>query len=125
MRHYDYINKEWIVSRTARHVYRLAASLSLVLYPILAAQIVGGVPKTLEPVLKTLLFTGIVGTAITALGMEFFFFRFDDSHPLKQILWFCVMIFLPLGPALYCFIVYSRSKVLKNSCAYGVERVSI
>ena len=49
--------------------------------------------------------------------MEFFLFRFDDSHPLKQIVCFLVMLFPILGAALYCFIVYSRSDVLKNACA--------
>jgi hypothetical protein len=28
---------------------------------------------------------------------------------------FCVMMFPPLGPALYCLFVYSRSKVLDGT----------
>jgi hypothetical protein len=109
MQPYDYVNKEWIVSSRARRVYRLAAILSLTLYPILTAQIVGEVPKNLGPVMEPLLFASIVGAAITAVGMEFFLFRFDDSHPLKQVFWFCAMLFVPLGPALYCFLVYSTA----------------
>jgi hypothetical protein len=42
--------------------------------------------------------------------MQYFLFRFDDSHPMKQIFWFCVILFPSLGPALFCFTVYSRSK---------------
>jgi hypothetical protein len=57
--------------------------------------------------------------------MEFFLFRFDDSHPLKQIVCFLVMLFPILGAALYCFIVYSRSDVLKNACAKSAERASL
>jgi len=122
---YEYINKEWIVSRAARRVYRLAAILSLVLFLIMAAQLVGEVPSVLGPVLKPLLLAGILGAGITVVGMEFFLFRFDDSHPLKQIFWFCVMLFVPLGPALYCLIVYSRSNALKNSCADSVKEASV
>ena len=122
---YEYINKEWIISRTARRVYRLAAILSLVLFLIMVAQLVGEVPSVLGPVLKPLLLAGILGAGITAVGMEFYLFRFDDSHPLKQIFWFCVMLFVPLGPALYCLIVYSRSKALRNSGADSVKETSI
>lgn len=39
---------------------------------------------------------------------------FDDSHPLKQMVWFLVILFPLLGASLYCFVVYSRSDVLKN-----------
>lgn len=109
MQPYDYINKEWIVSCAARRAYRLAAMLSLALYPILVAQIAGDVPKSLGPVMKPLLLVSIVGAAITAVGIEFFLFRFDDSHPLKQLFWFCAMLFVLLGPALYCFLVYSTA----------------
>jgi len=52
--------------------------------------------------------------------MEYFLFRFDESHPLKQIVWFCVMLIPMLGPGLYCFIVYSRSKIVRN-CLHSVE----
>jgi hypothetical protein len=122
---YEYINKEWIISRTARRVYRLAAILSLVLFLIMVAQLVGEVPSVLGPVLKPLLLAGILGAGITAVGMEFYLFRFDDSHPLKQIFWFCAMLFVPLGPALYCLIVYSHSKALNNSCADNVKQASV
>jgi hypothetical protein len=109
MQQYEYINKEWFVSPAARRIYRLAAILSLILYPILVAQIVGEIPRNLGPVIKLLLLASIVGAAITAVGMEFFLFRFDDSHALKQVFWFCAMLFVPLGPALYCFLVYSKA----------------
>ena len=43
------------------------------------------------------------------VAMEYFLFGFDQSSGLKKGFWFCVMLFPPLGPAIYCFIVYSRS----------------
>ena len=62
------------------------------------------------------MFLGVLATAIIIVGMEFFLFRFDDQAPWKQIVWFCLMVFLPLGPALYCFVVYSRSTVVQDAC---------
>jgi hypothetical protein len=62
---------------------------------------------------KLLLFAGVVGAATTMVAMEYFLFGFDRSSALKKAFWFCVMLFPPLGPALYCFAVYSRSSVLE------------
>jgi hypothetical protein len=115
MNHYQYFSKEWIVSEAARRVYRAAAVVSLTVYVTLVALILYGP----IPLLKQLLFVGVLATAINATGMEFFLFRFDDSAACKQILWFCAMIFLPIGPALYCFFVYSRSPAIKAVCAPG------
>jgi hypothetical protein len=111
--HYQHFSKEWIVSPTARRVYRVAAVVSLTLYVSLAALIAYGP----IPALKQLLFVGVLATAINTTGMEFFLLRFDDSAAWKQILWFCAMFLIPLGPALYCFLVYSRSKVVLRTLA--------
>lgn len=62
------------------------------------------------------MFSGVLGAGITLVGMEYFLFRFDASHPLKQILWFGSMLLPLLGPSLYRFIVYSHSNVLKEVC---------
>jgi hypothetical protein len=114
MLRYEYIDKEWIVSPTARRVYRGAARLSFVLFvPMVAVLYYGGIPHLIRPVMRLLLLIGAAGTATTAIGMEYFLFRFDNSHALKQLFWFCAMFFLPIGPALYCFIVYSRSAEFK------------
>lgn len=113
MLRYEYINREWIVSRTARRVYRVSAILSIALFfGLWVVAFEGGVPETIAPVVRPLLLAGALGAGITFVGMEYFLFRFDDSHPLKQVVWFCVMLLPLLGPALYCFIVYSRSHVL-------------
>ena len=113
---YEYINKEWIISRNARRVYRISASISVALFfGLLADSFDGSIQQTIAPVAGLLLFPGVLGAGITLVGMEYFLFRFDDSHALKQILWFCVMLLPLLGPALYCFMVYSRSHILSDN----------
>jgi len=114
MLRYEFLNKEWIVSPTARLVYRTAAIVSLTLFPSLMTVLF---LAPIRPFLKPLVFLAVLGTALNALGMEYFLFRFDDTHALKQVFWFCAMIFIPIGPALYCFIVYSRSNILRSNCA--------
>jgi hypothetical protein len=116
------INKELVVSPRAHRVYRVSAYTSTALFVGLVSVLVeGGVPASMAPFARTFLFFGVIGAGITLVGMECFLFRFDGSHPLKQIAWFCVMIFPLLGPALYCLIVYSRSDVVRN--AYGKAAV--
>jgi hypothetical protein len=105
-----YINREWILSATARSIYRVAAILSLgMIFGLVAARLMGGVPLRFLLMAKMLLFAGVVGTATTAVAMEYFLFGFDTSSARKKALWFCVMLVPPFGPALYCFVVYSRS----------------
>jgi hypothetical protein len=120
MLHFELINKEWIVSRTARIVYRSAAIASLGIFIPLTIFILNldrDMAHPLRLLLKPLLFLGVVGMALTGLGMEYFLFRFDNSHALKQIFWFCALLLPPIGPALYCFLVYSGSDVVKNCVA--------
>ena len=126
MLRYYYINKEWMLSGTAQRIYRVAASLSLAFFFVLVAlRFVGEIPDALLPVVKPLLLAGVLGTATTMVAMEYFLFGFDSSSASKKALWFCVMAFPPLGPALYCFIVYSRSNVLKGNNGKRVEGVSL
>jgi len=113
MLRYYYINKEWILSATARRIYRISASLSLMLFLILwAVKMHVPVPPGVLPILRPLLFAGVVGAAITMVAMEYFFFGFDNTAIWKKILWFFALSLPPLGPPLYCFIVYSRSNLL-------------
>ncbi|PYX84623.1 MAG: hypothetical protein DMG68_20230 [Acidobacteria bacterium] len=72
-------------------------------------------PDTFFPLIRLLLLAGVVGAATTMVAMEYFLFGFDTSSAIKKVFWFCVMMFPPLGPALYCFVVYSRSKVLERA----------
>ena len=107
---YDYVDRRWIVSPTARTVYRVASVVSLFFYPCWITVRSHGF---LHPIVKPLLLLTIVAMVLNSLAMECFLFRFDQSNGLKQVFWFCVMIFIPLGPALYCFIVYSRSEAFR------------
>jgi hypothetical protein len=74
----------------------------------------GGVPSMLGRFVGLFVLIGAIGAGTTTTAMEIYLFRFDQSRPLKQILWFCVMIIPLLGPALYCFFVYSRSKEVQE-----------
>jgi hypothetical protein len=110
-----FINREWIVSSTARHIYRCAAILSLALFFVVSAVRLGTIPETLIPALKLPIFAGVVGTAVTMIGMEYFLFGFDKSSATKKAFWFCMMLFPLIGRPLYCFMVHSRSEVLQTS----------
>ncbi|MGA8236320.1 MAG: hypothetical protein WB918_07350, partial [Candidatus Sulfotelmatobacter sp.] len=73
MLRYYYINKEWMVSGTAQHVYRVTASLSLVLFfMLMALRLMGEIPNSLLPMVRLLLLTGVLGTATTMVAMEYF-----------------------------------------------------
>jgi hypothetical protein len=97
-------------------VYRIAAILSLVLFvTVIAVRVARGVPDSLFPFVKLLLQFGVLGAATTLVAMEYFLFGFDDSSAWKRAFWFCVLMFPPLGPALYFFIVYSRSGLVKRN----------
>jgi hypothetical protein len=121
---YEYINKEWIVSRTARIVYRTAAVTSVFIFVALVALILeSDRTNPLRLMMRPLLFLEAIGIALTLVGMEYFLFRFDDSHALTQMFWFCLLLLPPLGPALYCFLVYSRSEVVR-ACADQPAQIS-
>ena len=120
-----YINREWIVSAPARRIYRIAAALSLGLFfGMMAVRFKGGIPLNVLPVAKALLFVGVVGAATTTVAMEYFLFGFDTSAAWKKVFWFCVMLLPPLGPPLYCFIVYSRSPLTKAAHSGQVQTYS-
>jgi hypothetical protein len=122
---YYYINKEWMVSPGARSVYRIAASLSLALFfMLIALRLAGEIPQNTIPLVRLLLLAAVLGAAVTMVAMEYFLFGFDDSPALRKVFWFCVMLFPPLGPALYCFIVYSRSRVIERPTVQRVGGAS-
>lgn len=112
---YEYIKKEWIVSAKARHVYRVSAWLSIAFFFLLVEFIrEDGLLPTLFPIARPLIFIGALAAGVTVVGMEIFLFRYDDSSALKQIIWFLIMVFPLLGPALYCFFVYCRSEQVRK-----------
>jgi hypothetical protein len=109
-----YINREWLLSSTSKAIYRWAAALSLFLVVIRIEHRLRGdalfASELSLALFEAMLLVGVVGAAVTLVAMEYYFFVFDDSSTWKKALWFVAMIFVPLGPALYCFFVYSRSK---------------
>ena len=111
----------WFVSPTARRVYRVSAGLSIALFCGVFTLLFEGIPASNASLAKVFLFAGSLGAGITFIGMEYFLFRLDQSHRLKQVFWFCIMLFPLLGAALYCFLVYSRSPVLKDGDAKAVH----
>ena len=114
MLRYELVSPRLIVSRAAYHVYRVSACLSVLLFVGLFALLAErSVPDVIAPFAQPLLLVCVLGAASTIVGMEFFLFRFDNSPPLKQVFWFCVMLFPLLGAAVYCFVVYSRSDVIR------------
>src|ERR1700749_473347 len=102
-----YINKEWILSATARQIYRLSSTLCLTLFLFLwAVRMHVPIPSTILPIVRMLLFVGVVGASTTMVAMEYFFVGFDNSAMWKKAFWFFVLLAPPLGPPLYCFVVY-------------------
>lgn len=115
MDRYGYIKEEWIVSSGARRIYMLSACVSLAFFILLVDAILqDGVPGFLYPIARPLIFLGALAAGTTVVGMEIFLFRYDDSSALKQIIWFFIMVFPLLGPALYCFFVYCRSEQVRK-----------
>ena len=105
-----YINREWILSATARRIYRVSSALTLVLLMTLVVlELIGHIPDGLLPLVKLLLILGAAGTAITFVAMEYFLFAFDTSSVFTKVFWFCAMLAPLLGPPLYCFFIYSRA----------------
>jgi magnesium-transporting ATPase (P-type) len=111
-----YIDKEWILT-TARKVYRYSAGASVIGMFGLVWIWTKGVPSIVAPFLSTLLLLFALATAITAVAMEYVLFAFDTSSVWKKAIFFFLLMLPPLGPALYCFTVYSRqqSKAMKAS----------
>jgi len=115
-----------MVSIAARRVYRVATSLSLALFFVfLAMGLTEAIPDALIPVLKAVILAGVLGSATTMVAMEYFLFGFDNSSAMKKVFWFCVMLLPQVGPALYSFLVYSRSKLVSAQPEEHVQRVSV
>ena len=121
-----YINKEFIVSATARKFYRATAAISLGMFVMLFVFVFErGAPGILRPFLRQLLFVGAFGTAITLVAMEYFLFAFDRSPLFKKVFWFLLIALIPLPcAALYCFRIYSRSELVNKAVTEEVSSAS-
>lgn len=101
----------------ARRVYFICAICSIYflgMYIGVTAAINAAAEKSLNPspllatVLRLSFLPGIVGTATLWIAMWYFWFGYDGSHWAKRALWFLPLLFAPIGPVLYYFIVYRR-----------------
>lgn len=107
-----YINRAFIVSATARKIYRVAAVFPPLMFVMVIVLKMGGVSAGAFPIVRLFLFVGAMGTGVTMVAMEYFLFGFDRSSSFKKAFWCCMMVLLPtFGPSLYCFLVYSRLTV--------------
>ena len=103
-----YINKEWIVSTTARRVYLLSTILNIFLF-ILVYSIPAEMSETLSSVVGLVVFICALGAATTYVSMFFHFVLFKDSSMPKALLCALAIMFFPIGPPFYFFLVYWRS----------------
>jgi hypothetical protein len=70
---YEFISREWIVSSTARRVYRVSAVLSVVLFlGWMVALSQGGISGALVPVIKFFFFLGVLGLESRSSGWNIF-----------------------------------------------------
>lgn len=117
MRYY-LISENWLISPTARRVYRWCAAISLLLLPsyflfFLLARLGMLTPLT-ENLLRLLLIVSVAATAVIWVAMEYFLFVIDESSGWAEIFWFLLMILIGIGPALYVFFGYSRAECFRG-----------
>lgn len=117
MRYY-LISEDWLISPTARKVYRWCAAISLLLLPTYVLFFVLAKLGTLTPftenLLRLLLILSVAATAVIWVAMEYFLFVIDESSGWAEIFWFLLMIFIGIGPALYVFFGYSRAACFRS-----------
>lgn len=113
-----YINREWLLSETARRVYRAASTATVLFFAmIISVGLVDHVPENLLPFIKGFVLLGVLGTAITVVAMEYFMVNFDTSSAMAKTVWFCVMLLPFVGAPLYCFLVYSRAEAFRKAAS--------
>ena len=119
------ITRSWMVSRRAQRIYLVCALAQLSLLAVVIGGS-GGLAVTaavdrasyLEAValVRFLMWPGILGTAVLATGMWYFWYGFYEPAWYKKALWFFMLWFsMLLGPLLYYFVVYRRSPVLARN----------
>src|ERR1700756_3939500 len=111
-----------MVSRGAQRLYLGCALANLYLFAVLmgtaSAMAESDVAlltnfPTAALLVKTLAWPGIVGTAVLAVAMWYFWYSVDQSNWTKKSLWFLVLFLgLMLGPLLYYFFGYRRHPAL-------------
>jgi len=127
MRHY-YLSRSWLVSLNARKVYRFTAISSqlLIVLPLLIAVLSDDVlaRPLIKQLLELALLVAVFSTATTLVAMEYYFFTLDNSGGWSKTFWFLIALFPPIGTALYCFLVYSRSSYFQPTAAGNAQATS-
>ncbi|HVO79479.1 MAG TPA: hypothetical protein VMT28_02045 [Terriglobales bacterium] len=113
------ISKTWIISRAARRLYLVCALAAFALFGVIfavryAMTLSGVASLEASPgaalLARMFLWPGILGTGLLTIAMWYFWFSFDNSGWLQKALWFVPLyLFIPVGPALYYFLVYRRN----------------
>lgn len=127
MSHYFYIKRTWLISPTARRVWRTCAWVSLLLlaWPFVYGFCADWLYEHHSLALLNLwLLTAVFAAVATSTGMEYYLFTLDDSRALAQIFWFLILLLIPVGPAIYCLVVYSRSKYFQNETMESPKTIS-
>jgi len=93
-------------------MYRFCAIFSLTLFLVLFLfPYLDEIPKALLALVKLAFVASLLATAVTLIAMEYFFFSFYEASTPKMIFWFLVLGLLVIGPALFCFTVYSKTPI--------------
>ena len=111
-----------MVSRRAQRLYFSCALANLYLFAVLVGTasamaesevaFLGDFPATAFLV-KALLWPGILGTAVLAVAMWYFWYSVDQSTWIKKLVWFLVLVLgFMLGPLFYYFFAYRRHPAL-------------
>lgn len=116
------INRSWIVSRSAQRVYAGCAIANFYLIAVFVgnqtARAENGVRwlpnfPAAAYLVKLLLWPGLIGTAVLAVAMWYFWFTFDPSPWATKTFWFLILFLgLALGPLLYYIFSYRKSSAL-------------
>ena len=113
------INRNWVLSPTAQHIYLGCAVLTLALVATLvgvhlaiSAAHAAALNTDARSAVRFLLFPEILAAAVLWVAMWYFWFGFDRSHYVKRALSFVLLFFFgPLGTLFYYFVTYRRRVV--------------
>jgi hypothetical protein len=111
-----------MVSRGAQRLYFVCALANLWLFAVLAGTAIAMSTSDVESIaefpptallVRSLLWPGILGTAVLAIAMWYFWYSIDKSRWTKKALWLLVLFLgFILGPLLYYFFAYRRHPAL-------------
>ena len=111
------ITRSWICSRSAKRVYFWCALANIYLFAVLIGARIAFEVSTKQVksadaanvLVRALLWPGVLGTALLAVAMWYFWFTFDPSHAMTKAFWLPVLFLsLTLGPLLYYFFSYRK-----------------